>query len=239
LKPRLAILPIAVLISWTAFAQTIPATGLCNTGLTAASPLPLGCTTSTPVTPANPISGGPSMDGNWQLATPYPSAAYDRQSPNPCTLRTFGPAWVDTPLSGWFNPNDGLSQWISPESDGPNTTGGWYIYRTAIPVPSGSGNYVLTILGKLLSDDFVPAIYFENEAGNLLTCRAAVIPSLVPVPTGSVSTWNPFQFSATVAPGTTAYLYVVVFNVQFPAGESGNYTALRVEFDSADFTPVP
>jgi hypothetical protein len=59
---------------------------LCNTGLTLASPLPIRCTTSVPVTPVNPQSGGSSVDGNWQLATPYPSAAYTHQAPNPCFL---------------------------------------------------------------------------------------------------------------------------------------------------------
>jgi hypothetical protein len=61
----------ALLLSSAAVAQTIPATGLCNTGLTPANALPLGCTTSTLVTPVNPQSGGTSVDGNWQLATGY------------------------------------------------------------------------------------------------------------------------------------------------------------------------
>lgn len=30
------------------------------------------------VTPVNPESGGPSVDGNWHLATPYPSAPYNQ-----------------------------------------------------------------------------------------------------------------------------------------------------------------
>ena len=82
-----------LLFATLATAQTkIPATGLCNTGLTPASPLPKSCTTSTPVIPVNPESGGPSLDGNWQLATPYPSAAYNQPAPNPCLLPTFGPA---------------------------------------------------------------------------------------------------------------------------------------------------
>src|ERR1700722_15102454 len=106
IQPKTILL--ALLFSSAAIGQThIPAVGLCNTGLTPASPLPSGCTTSTPVTPVNPQSGGPSVDGNWQLATPYPSAPYDQEALDPCKLTTFGPTWVDAPKSpGWYNPND-------------------------------------------------------------------------------------------------------------------------------------
>ncbi|MGO4881245.1 MAG: hypothetical protein ACLP59_10525 [Bryobacteraceae bacterium] len=126
----------ALLLSSAAAAQiTIPANGLCNTGLTPASPLPDGCTTSTLVTPVNPDTGGPSTDGNWQLATPYPSAPNSRQAPDPCALTSFGPAWVDAPWPTWLNPYDSISQWITPQTIGPETAGGWYIYRTAVPIP--------------------------------------------------------------------------------------------------------
>jgi hypothetical protein len=55
LRVQMSMLASALLLSAAAAAQThIPATGLCNTGLTPASPLPTGCTTSTPVTPVNP-----------------------------------------------------------------------------------------------------------------------------------------------------------------------------------------
>ncbi|MGA2740011.1 MAG: hypothetical protein ABSG65_21555 [Bryobacteraceae bacterium] len=123
----------AMLLSLAAAAQTtIPATGLCNTGLTPAAALPAGCTTSALVTPVNPESGGSSVDGNWQLASPYPSAPYNEQSPNPCTLTNFGPAWIDDPWPAWYNPNDGLSQWMTPLAEGPVAAGGWYIYRTGL-----------------------------------------------------------------------------------------------------------
>jgi hypothetical protein len=128
------------------------------------------------VTPVNPESGGSSVDGNWRLATPYPSAAYNQQAPNPCSPTTFGPAWVDTPESGWLNPSDGLSQWITPEADTPNTTGGWYIYRTALPIPhisSGFTKYILSVTGKLTVDDEVAAIFLENPVGN---CRQQYFP---------------------------------------------------------------
>lgn len=63
------------------------------------------------------------MDGNWGLATPYPSVPYNQPAPNPCLLTRFGPAWVDAPWGSWFNPSDGLSQYITPEIEGPVAAG--------------------------------------------------------------------------------------------------------------------
>lgn len=229
-----------LLLSTAATAQThIPATGLCNTGLTPAGPLPKGCTTSTLVTPVNPQSGGPSVDGNWQLATPYPSAAYNQQAPDPCALTTFGPAWVDTPTQGWFNPNDGLSQLISPEADGPYTTGGWYIYATTLPVPATSGSYTkynLTVTGQLMADDVAAAIFLDNAG---IGCRPMAFPSLSPVIGSNFegwTAWNPFHFEATVTPSTSARLYFLVYNLEFAPGDQ-NGTGFRAEFTSAYFTP--
>jgi hypothetical protein len=179
------------------------------------------------------------VDGNWQLATPYPSAAYNQQAPSPCSQLTFGPAWVDTPTSGWFNPDDGLSQLISPKADGPNTTGGWYIYATTLPIPqvsTGYTKYVLTVTGKLMADDVAGPIFLENSA---IGCRVMAIPSLSPVVGSNFegwTAWNPFHFETTVAPNTTAYLYFLVYNLQFPPGV-GNGTGFRLEFTSADLTP--
>jgi hypothetical protein len=243
IQPNMNILVTALLLSSAAVAQThIPATGLCNTGLTPASPLPTGCTTSTPVTPVNPSSGGPSIDGNWQLATPYPSAFFDESAPNPCSL-TFGPAWVDAPWSGAFNPSDGLSQIISPLADGPNTLGGWYIYRTTFPVPpiaSGSTKYVLAVTGQLLADDEPIAIFLENPAGEERSCKLLTLTPLSPVPSqnfGSALAWNHFHFASSLKPNSSAYLYFLVYNIQFPPGVSGNYTYFRVEFTSSTLTP--
>ena len=228
-------LPVAVL------SAQIPAAGLCNTGLTAASSLPgVGCTTSVPVTPVNPATGGPSVDGNWQLASPYPSGDYEHQAPDPCTLKTFGPAWVDSVYSQ-FNPADGISEWISPLSEQPSV-GGWYVYRTAVPTPaaSGGGKYLFTVTGHLLADDQVPVIAIENPAGDILGCKIVAAPSLTNTPattTGAVSfKWDPFEFAKTVKANSELYIYVVVFNVGNP-DDSENATHLRVEFTSAYFTP--
>jgi hypothetical protein len=232
---------VALLLSTAAVAQThIPATGLCNTGLTPASPLPTGCTTSTPVTPINPTTGGSSVDGNWQLATPYPSASYSSQTADPCKLTSFGPAWVDAPPSYWLNPDDGLSQWISPQNDG-YSMGGWFIYRTAFPVPPikpGHDRYLLTVAGNVMGDDVVAAIFLRNP---VFGCVPVSLPSLSPI-VGSESrfnvytAWNPFDFAAVATPDTMAYLYFLVYNLQMPDGEA-NGTGFRVEFTSAYFTP--
>jgi len=61
------------LLSVAAVSAQITVTGLCNNGLTPASPI-TGCTTSTPVTPVNPVSGGTRWTGigNWRHRTPQP-----------------------------------------------------------------------------------------------------------------------------------------------------------------------
>jgi hypothetical protein len=229
----------ALLLSSAAVAQTIPATGLCNTGLTPANALPLGCTTSTLVTPVNPQSGGTSVDGNWQLATPYPSASYTHQAPNPCALTAFGPAWVDAPWFNWFNPNDGVSQWITPEVEEPSA-GGWYTYRTAFQIPTiASGStYALRVSGQVMGDDSAVAIYIENPASDARTCRTVALPA-PESGTGQAlgygfAAWNPFSFAATVVPDTSAYLYVLVYNKE---SSNGNATGLRLEFTSGTLTP--
>jgi hypothetical protein len=237
MKRNLLLLCFGLALSLTAQTTHIPATGLCNTGLTPASAQPAGCTTSTPVSPVNPQSGGTSVDGNWQLATPYPSASYTHQAPNPCSLTTFGPAWVDATYSGWFNPNDGLSQWITPEVDEPSA-GGWYIYRTAFPIPpisSPSTYYVLTVTGGVMGDNTTVAIYLENPSTDQLSCKPVAMPAPEAGSGGSGwAAWNPFSFASKIVPNTSAYVYVLVYNQE---ASNGNATGLRVEFTSAYFTP--
>ena len=220
-----------LLLSVAAVAQTVPAIGLCNTGLTKASPLPKGCSTSTFVSPVNPQTGGTSVDGNWQLAAPYPSGEYNETPPNPCLLE-YGPAWVDEPWFSWFNPNDGLSQYIMPEAISPTDAAGWFIYRTAVPVPPASAGftyYILTVAGQVSVDNELAGIVIENPAQYQPSCRT------VALPTGTNSSeWHTFGFSAAVVPYTYAYLYFVTYNVP---GSGANPTGARVEFTSAYFTP--
>jgi hypothetical protein len=227
-QPALAVM---FLFATTVAAQThLPATGLCNTGLTPAFPLPDGCRATTLVTPINPESGGSSVDGNWKLATPYPSAPYNAPAPDPCTLAAFGPAWVDAPWPSWFNPSDGLSQWITPQIEGPVAAGGWYVYATTLPIPpngDGVDKYLLTVTGQLLVDDNAVAIFLENPAGH--GCRALSTTEL-----SGASAWSSFSLATTVLPATHAYLYFVAYNIE---QDFGNPTGLRVEFTSAYFTP--
>jgi hypothetical protein len=240
IQSRINLLLSTLLFSTVALAQTIPATGLCSTGLTPASPLPIGCTTSTPVTPVNPDSGGTSVDGNWQLATPYPSASYTQQAPDVCHLDTFGPAWIDAPDSpittpngngsNWFNPpGDVASQWITPEAL--NNPGGWYVYRTRFPVPATSGvkEFILTVTGKVLIDDLPGGIFL----GHGRSCQwVAMSPFQGEV--AADSEWHDFGFAAAVVPGTEPYLYFLTYNINAGAA---NPTGLRVEFTSATLTP--
>jgi hypothetical protein len=178
--------------------------------------------------------------GNWQLATPYPSASYTHQAPNPCALTAFGPAWVDAPWFNWLNPNDGVSQWITPEVEEPSA-GGWYIYRTVFPIPPispPSTYYILTVTGQVMGDNAAVAIYLENPASDKLTCRSVALPA-PEAGTGQQegsgwAAWNPFSFAMKVVPDTSAYVYVLVYNVE---ASSGNATGLRVEFASATLTP--
>jgi hypothetical protein len=168
------------------------------------------------------------VDGNWALATPYPSVPYNQPAPNPCLLTTFGPAWVDAPWFSWFNPEDGVSQCITPEVEGPVAAGGWYVYATTFPIPPiapGSSRYVLTVVGQLLVDNNVGALYLGDAA----SCR----PVAIPAATG-FSAWSPFSFAALVTPETRAFLFFVAYNDE---QSYGNPTGLRVEFTSAYLTP--
>jgi hypothetical protein len=169
------------------------------------------------------------VDGNWQLATPYPSASYTAEAPDPCLLTTFGPAWVDQPDSDWV-PNDSVSQFIMP--DAVTSPAGWYVYRTAIPVPAaepGATYYILNVAGRILVDDFAIGIFF-NDSAAAAGCKTVALP---PPASSGWTSWHPIKFSAPVTPGTIAHLYFVDFN----NGTTPNPTALRAEFTSASFIP--
>jgi hypothetical protein len=228
IRSKSCLLISALLLSSAAVAQThIPASGICNTGLTPASPLPVGCTTSTLVLPVNPDSGGTSVDGNWQLATPYPSASATAQAPDPCLLDAFGPAWIDAPQGNWITPDPGLSQWITP-GVASNDPAGWYIYRTPVPVPvatPGFAHYALTVIGGVATDNDTRGI----ALGNGRKCPLLSIPAFQ-----GQGLWSEFSFEALVTPGTQPYLYFLAYNV--PANVA-NPTGVVVEFTSAYFTP--
>jgi hypothetical protein len=115
--------------------------------------------------------------------------------------------------------------------EGPVAAGGWYVYRTAVPIPPGRPGtyYVLTVAGQVLVDDHLVAIVIEDPAGHPSACK--VLATL----TDTYDTaWSTFGFSSPVIPGTHAYLYFVTYNIE---QSFGNPTGLRVEFTSAYFTP--
>ena len=222
-----------LLLSPAANAQ-FQATSICNTGLTRKSIPPVGCLSSTLVTPVNPLPGGPSVDGNWELAVPFPSAGYTDPAPNACSLRSlFVPAWVNAPWYTWYDPADGLSQWISPLGGG-DASAGWYVYRTRFQVPPvrpGHGLYLLQIRGQLMSDDNPTSIYLADSK------QVPACAELANLTEAGFGNWTPFEAKLTIAPDSFASLYVVVYNQFLAAPAHSNPTGLRIEFTSVKLTP--
>ncbi len=210
-----------------------PATSLCNTGLTPKDLSPEGCFASTPVYPINPADGGPIVDGNWNLAVPYPSAGATAAAPNPCSLLfRYSPAPVNAPDPAW-SLDDQVSQWISPIG-GPATPPGWYIYMTKFRVPPAFGDYQhysLEVHGRYMVDNRVGSVYGANIEPGSLTCGPLATFSSE----GSFTSWTQFRVRESVSPSSDGYLFFVVLN------ESGvpnqDPTGLRVEFETAHFTP--
>jgi hypothetical protein len=223
-----------LLLVWTisqAVAQ-IPAVSLCNTGLTPRLLPPASCSSSPLVFPINPPEGGPIVDGNWELATPYPSVPPTQHPPNPCFVTPeYTPVPVNSAIPDWFNPYDGVSQWIGPS--GRNVPPGWFIYRTSFWVPAAqprSNGYTLRVAGQFMADDWVRFIVIRNQAGPLSTCRlgAVLYPGL------QYFSWNAFSATADVLPFTYGYIYFVVYN----RSSAPNPTGLRVSFIGSTFTPL-
>ena len=211
--------------------------GLCNTGETRVTAS--GCT-GVLVTP-NPPGGGSDTDGNWQLASPYPSAL--SPTVGPCSL-TYIAAWVDTPNPAWLvNSASSASEWITPFDGEDNVAFGWYVYRTKFPVPlvlpGGGAPTGLTINGRLASDNATYAIFLQNPART--QCDVVNLP--IPInPAGAGDSdfqqWWDFSFTnpAPITPGTAAYLYIAVRNADNTGGSGPSPTGLRLEFfDTSSF----
>ena len=167
--------------------------GLCNTGQTPKTVS--GCTGV--LVPPNPEGGGPNRDGNWDiLYQTLPSPPH-----TPCQLKAFVSAWVDTPVPVWLH------------GEGPNNPAGWYIYRTAFPVPA------------MLPGGTVPTgqEFPVNPPGSGFS---------------DFQQWWPVTFanSLPIAPGAYAYLYFVVLNAYDTQIGGPSNTGFRVEFfDSSSF----
>lgn len=208
--------------------------GLCNTGQTAKSAA--GCTGAL-VTP-NPPGGGPTRDGNWLIAHPYPSNA--TTASNPCALK-YERTWVDSPNGAWLpNSSSTASEWITPEASEDNQHNGYYVYATTFPVPDsvngGAAPTAFTINGRLASDNATVDIYLETPAGSG-TCLLVSGQTFPVNPAGQLSSdfqqWWPFSFtnSQTLAVASPALLYFVVQNYYDPNVSDGESpTGLRVEF---------
>jgi hypothetical protein len=215
----------AMLLLSTMAGAEIPT--LCNTGQTHVSAF--GCTSV--LVPPNPSGGGPNRDGNWVLANPYPSPLTSPGSV--CELKSFVPAWVDTPNGGWLpNSASTASEWITPYDGEGSGTQGWYVYATKLLVPTvlygGTVPTDVTISGHLASDNSTYGIYMENPAAGLCS-PARDLP--VPINPVGFTAWTDFSFTNPIAitPGAPLLLYFVVQNAP---GPEINPTGLRVEFFS-------
>jgi hypothetical protein len=211
--------------------------GLCNTGQTAA--LAAGCTSA--LVAPNPTGGGPNVDGNWQLLSPYPSPLSDVKPP--CNLTGFINAWVDTPASAWLPNNvSKASEWVTPFDGEGTPPAGWYVYRVDFPVPallpSGAPPTGVTVNGQLASDNVTYGIYLESPA-NSGQCSIVYGQQFPVNPVGAGGSnfsdfqqWWPFGFTngTPLTAGANASLYFLILN-QFDSGTSGpSPTGLRVEF---------
>jgi hypothetical protein len=215
----------AMLLFATMAAAEIPT--LCNTGQTHEAGS--GCTGV--LAPPNPTGGGPDRDGNWVLANPYPSPLSSPDSV--CELKSFVPAWVDTPNGAWLpNGSSTASEWITPYDGEGDLAPGWYVYATKFLVPTvlygGTVPTGVTISGHLASDNSTYGIYMANPAAGLCS-PARDLP--VPInPDSSFTEWSDFSFTNPIAitPGAPLLLFVVVQN----AAGGDTPTGLRVEFFS-------
>lgn len=210
--------------------------GLCNTGET---PRTTGSGCSGVLVTPNPPGGGPSRDGNWNIAYPFPSTL--STSLGACALKSFVSAWVDSPVAGAWIPNSTASEWITPYDGEGNLTSGWYVYATKFNVPfvlpSGAAPKGLIIKGRLASDNSTYSFAIASIAAG----GSCAVPKGVPIPINpgtlpgdDSEKWTDFSFTSPVpiTPGTDLFLYVVVQNAYSAASPSG----LRVEFfDTSGF----
>jgi hypothetical protein len=213
-------------------AQVVPSTAFCSTGYTEKPDSRLGCLNTALVSPINPYRGGPIVDGNWLIATPYPTAAYTAPAPNPCSLVSrYTSVPVNEPWPNWYNPDDGLSQWISPLGGG-TTPPGWYVYASYFLVPSaldGYPNYELKMSGQFMADNQMAYIYVADFSAGEVSCG-----QIEAYPSNGFSSWTPFTASTPVRPSSVGYVYFIVLN-DYSSSNTGNPTGLRVEFQSTYF----
>jgi hypothetical protein len=231
----------ALLLSTAMAAAAVP--GLCNTGLSNGN-YPYVCT--------GPIVASGLTDANWTIAVPSPTTSSSGGLVNPCVVAptyftpnpplTYVPAWVDTPDPSWF-PNNADSAWITPQVE--HSAGGQYVYAITFPVPAGFRH--VTIVGGLLSDNEVWAIYLSSgspTAGHDECIPLIGLPynnTVVNSATNFTPPWTTFTIGkAPVTAGGTATLYIVDRNRGVGGIDSNpTSTGLRVVFDPTATTFLP
>ncbi|WP_180541028.1 hypothetical protein [Nevskia soli] len=215
-------------------AQDVPSTAFCNTGRTEKPVSLAGCLATELVSPINPVDGGAIVDGNWLLATPYPTATYTAPAPNPCSLVSrYTPVPINEPWNSWYNPDDGRSQWISPLGGG-TTPPGWYVYASYFLVPpalDGYPSYELNMTGQLMADDQMAYIYVADFSAGEVSCG-----QIAALSSNGFTSWTPFSASAPVRPNSVGYVYFIVLN-DYSTSHTVNPTGLRVEYQSTSFRP--
>jgi len=230
-----ALLSVMLLSVAGALAQTPP----CNTGLqppagVCTNPDDPAALLNSPKTGLN-SAGGSTLDPNWQIAVPYPSAPsnrpHSRPVTDPCSLKKFEPAWVDLPDAAWLV-NDAVSDWITPQIE--SSLGGYYIYRTSF---NPGSNVYMDYLGQETSDNETESIYLDVPVNPVIPSGCFLLQGPPVNCPGCFNSWTPITVTnQPVAPGLKNYLYFVVRNRGVHGvDQSPTDTGLRVEFSSVIF----
>jgi len=205
----------------------IPIPGLCNTGV------------------VGPCNGGTgiglqtvgSVDLNWELSLPAPTAPSSAPPTAVPAAATFGPgtAWVNAPDGSWLA-NGPNSAWITPQAE--NAVGGYYFYQTTFTIPSGYDPSTAVISGMFTSDNEGIAIFLNGSPVSFGVVYPGPGGSGLPF-TGS------FTLSAVNAPfmnGTNTLVFEIRNRGIGGIDSSNTPTGLRVEFNpqiSAVAPPPP
>jgi hypothetical protein len=134
-------------------------------------------------------------NGNWQIASPYPSAPYTSSAPNPCRLQTtYLGAPVNVPFYERYNPESELSQWIGPNGGGSTPVPGLYQGLPPNSVPPS---------GQLLSDNAAAVMDLHAVGDTSAGCNVAETSAIA----NQYSSWNAFALTGPVVPATHQAIY--------------------------------
>ena len=219
LKTLKWILLLALIPASLASAQSIPIPDLCGTGRNT------GCTG------LQPVVG--SADAHWFLATPYPTSASGQPVPLLSTL-TFGPAYVNSPVSGWLLPNGPTTLWITPQVT--SSPGGNYVYQTTFTIPSGYDPATASISGWWSSDNEGIAAWLNSNT------PLTGFPLPAAGPPGGFDAMTNFTIThgvagATFQPGLNKLTFQLRNRGQGGIDNNPTATGLRVEFTGSAVLP--